>query len=110
MSWEIGTPNTGTSLATQSPDSVRILWQKAVDIFEQINDFFMQFEGSNKDSPILVINDTAVDRGLRFRVTSTAGFYGRGKSGDALFTDQDDFEKQVINSNEMQADYLRNAT
>lgn len=110
MSWEIGTPNTGTSLATQSPDSVRILWQKAVDIFEQTHDFFMQFEGSSKDSPIMVINDTSVDRGLKFRVTSTAGFYGRGKSGDSLFVDQADFEKQVINSNEMQADYLRNAT
>ena len=110
MSWEIGTPNTGTSLATQSPDSVRVLWQRSVDIFEQLEDFFMQFEGNSKDSPIFVINDTAVDKGLRFRVTSTAGFYGRGKSGDSLFTDQDDFEKQVINSNEMQADYLRNAT
>jgi hypothetical protein len=110
MSWELGSPNTGTSLATQSPDSVRVLWQKAVDMFEQTEDFFMQFEGDSKDSPIFVINDTSVDRGLKFRVTATAGFYGRGKSGDGLFTDQDDFEKQVINSNEMQADYLRNAT
>ena len=110
MSWELGSPNTGTALAAQSPDSVRILWQKAVDMFEQTEDFFMQFEGDSKDSPIFVINDTSVDRGLKFRVTSTAGFYGRGKSGDALFTDQDDFEKQVINNNEMQADYLRNAT
>jgi hypothetical protein len=81
-----------------------------MDIFEQTNDFFAQFEGDSKDSPIFVINDTSVDRGLKFRVTATAGFYGRGKSGDALFTDTDDFEKQVINSNEMQADYLRNAT
>ena len=110
MSWEIGTPNTGTSLATQSPDSVRILWQKAVDMFEQTEDFFMQFEGDSKDSPIFVINDTSADKGLKFRVTATAGFYGRGKSGDGLFTDQADFEKQVINSNEMIADYLRNAT
>lgn len=110
MSWEIGTPNTGTALAAQSSDSVRILWQKTVDVFEQLEDFFMQFEGNNKDSPIFVINDTSADKGLKFRVTSTAGFYGRGKSGDALFVDQDDFEKQVINSNELQADYLRNGT
>jgi hypothetical protein len=110
MSWEIGTPNTGTALAAQSPESVRILWQKAVDVYEQLEDFFMQFEGNNKDSPIFVINDTSADKGLKFRVTSRAGYYGRGKSGDALFTDQDDFEKDVINSNELQADYLRNGT
>jgi hypothetical protein len=110
MSWEIGTPNTGTALAAMSPDSVRILWQKEVDVFEQNEDFWGKFEGSSKDSPIYVINDTSVDKGLKFRVTSRAGYYGRGKSGDALFTDQDDFEQDVINSNEMIADYLRNAT
>lgn len=110
MSWEIGTPNTATALAAMSPDSVRILWQKEVDVFEQNEDFWGKFEGGSKDSPIYVINDTSVDKGLKFRVTSRAGYYGRGKSGDALFTDSDDFEQDVINSNEMQADYLRNAT
>ena len=110
MSWEIGTPNTATALAAMSADSVRILWQKTVDIFEQNEDFWGKFEGQSKDSPIRVINDTAADRGLKFRITSRAGYYGRGKSGDALFADQDDFEKDVINSNELAADYLRNAT
>ena len=110
MSWEIGTPNTGTALANMSPESVRILWQKTVDVFEQNEDFWGKFEGESKDSPIRVINDTSADRGLKFRITSRAGYYGRGKSGDALFTDQDDFEKDVINSNELAADYLRNAT
>lgn len=110
MSWEIGTPNTATALAAMSADSVRILWQKTVDVFEQNEDFWGKFEGQSKDSPIRVINDTAADRGLKFRITSRAGYYGRGKSGDALFADQDDFEKDVINSNELAADYLRNAT
>ena len=110
MSWEIGTPNTATALAAMSADSVRILWQKTVDVFEQNEDFWGKFEGQSKDSPIRVINDTAADRGLKFRITSRAGYYGRGKSGDSLFADQDDFEKDVINSNELAADYLRNAT
>lgn len=110
MSWEIGTPNTATALEAQSPESVRVLWQKTVDVFEQSTDYWGQFEGSSKDSPIMVINDTSVDKGLRFRVTSRAGYYNRGKSGDALFVDEDDFAKDVINNNEMQADYLRNAT
>lgn len=93
-----------------SADSVRIIWQKAIDIFEQTEDFWGKFEGTSPDSPIHVINDTSVGKGLTFRVTALAGFYGPGKSGDALFNDEDDFEKAVINSNEMVADYLRNAT
>ncbi len=110
MSWQLGTPNTGTALAAMSPESVRILWQKTVDVFEQQEDFFMQFEGSSKQSPIRVINDTSVGKGLKFRITSRAGYYGPGKSGDDLFNDEDDFEEDVINSNEVDADYLRNAT
>jgi hypothetical protein len=86
MSWEIGTPNTATALAAMSPESVRILWQKEVDVFEQNEDFWGKFEGNAKDSPIRVINDTSVDKGLKFRVTSRAGYYGRGKSGD-FFSD-----------------------
>ena len=110
MSFELGTPNTGAALAAMSPDSVRVIWQKAIDIFEQTEDFWGKFEGTSPDSPIHVINDTSVGKGLTFRVTSLAGFYGRGKSGDDLFNDETDFEKAVINSNEMIADYLRNAT
>ncbi len=110
MSFELGTPNTGTALANMSPDSVRILWQKEVDLYDQNEDFWGKFEGTSKRSPIRVINDTAADRGLKFRITSRAGYYGRGKSGDALYNDEDDFEQDVINSNELAADYLRNAT
>ncbi len=93
-----------------SPESVRILWQREVDVYEQTEDFWAKFEGNSKDSSIRVITDTSVDKGLKFRVTSRAGYYGKGKSGDALFDDVTDFEKDVINSNELQADYLRNAT
>ncbi len=110
MSWEIGTPNTATALAAQSPESVRILWQKVVDVFEQTEDFWGKFEGDSKDSSIMVINDTSVDKGLKFRITSRAGYYNRGKSGDGLFTASSDFAIDVINNNELDADYLRNAT
>lgn len=108
--YESGSPNTGTTIAAQSDASIRILWQKTVDLFDQNEDFWGKFEGNSKDSPIRVINDTAVDKGLKFRITSRAGYYGRGKSGDGLFDEQADFETDVINSNELTADYLRNAT
>jgi hypothetical protein len=109
MSFELGTNNTATALAAMSPESVRILWQKTVDIFEQTEDFFMQFEGTNKDSPIFVINDTAAGKGLKLRITSRAGYYGPGKSGDNLFNLASDFETDVINSMEVDVDYLRDA-
>lgn len=110
MSWQLGSPNTGTTLSTMSPESVRILWQREVDVYEQTEDFFAMFEGSTKNSSIRVITDTSVDKGLKFRITSRAGYYGKGKSGDQLFNNVDDFEKDVINNNELVADYLRNAT
>lgn len=110
MSWQIGTPNTGDAMAALSPESVRILWQKTVDTFAQTEDFFAQFEGTSRTSSVRVINDTSVGKGLKFRITSRAGYYGPGKSGDDLFTDSDDFEEDIINSNEVDADYLRNAT
>jgi hypothetical protein len=110
MSWEIGTPNTATALAAMSPESVRVIWQKEVDMGEQSEDFFAQFEGASKDSPVMVINDTSVEKGLQFRITSRAGYYNRGKSGEGLFTTSADFAVDVINNNTLQADYLRNAT
>jgi len=97
-------------MAALSPESVRILWQKTVDMFDQNEDFFAQFEGTSKNSSVRVINDTSVGKGLKFRITSRAGYYGPGKSGDDLFNDVEDFEEDIINSNEVDADYLRNAT
>ena len=110
MSFSLNTNNTGTALAALDPNSVRILWQKTVDVYEQAEDFWMQFEGTSKTSPIWVINDTSVGKGLKFRITNRAGYYGAGKQGDNLFILQSDFETDVINSNEMDADFIRNAT
>lgn len=90
--------------------SVRILWQKAIDIAEQTEDFLQQFEGSSKDSPIFVINDTSAGKGLKLRVTVRAGYYGPGKTGDDLFNANTDYEQDLINHYEVDLDYLRNAT
>ena len=110
MSWQLGTPNTGDALAALDPNSVRILWQRAIDKFEQNEDYWSKYEGVGKDSPIRVINDTSVGAGLKFRITARAGYYGPGKNGDDLFNNQSDFETDVINSYEVDADYIRNAT
>ncbi len=97
-------------LAAMSPESVRILWQDTMDTFAQNADDWAKFEGPGKENAITVINDTSVGKGLKFRITSMAGFYNKGKSGDDMFNDTDDFAKIVINNNEVDADYLRNAT
>lgn len=97
-------------MAAQSPDSVRILWQKVVDVFEQTEDFFQQFEGMETSSPIRVINDTSAGRGQTLRITTRAGYYGPGKSGDSLFNNSSDFEPDIINSYSVSVDFLRNAT
>jgi hypothetical protein len=110
MSWQLGTPNTGTALAALDPNSVRLLWQKTVDVFEQTEDFFQQFEGTERNSPIRVLNDTAAGRGLTLRITARAGYYGPGKSGDSLFNNSADFEPDIINSYSVSVDFLRNAT
>lgn len=110
MSWSPTNPNTATALAAQSPDSVRIIWQKIVDMCAQTEDVFAQFEGSSPTSPIHVIDDLSVGAGLKFRITSRAGYYNKGKSGDNLFNVSTDYAQDIISSNEVDADFLRNAS
>lgn len=102
-------PNTGASYSTQSPDSVRILWQKKVDYFAQSENFFKQFEGTSSESCILTTQDTSKGNGQKLRITTGEGFYGEGKSGDSQFETTADFETQQIGDYELQIDVLRNA-
>jgi hypothetical protein len=92
-----------------SADSVRQLWQKSVDIYEQSEDYFQQFEGS-MSSPIAVRTDLSKGAGATLNITTRAGYYGEGKSGDGLFTEATDFEEDLINNYKLKVDYLRNAT
>jgi len=102
-------PNTGASYSAQSADSVRILWQKKVDYFAQSENFFKQFEGTSADSSIITTQDTSKGNGQKLRITTSEGFYGEGKSGDAQFELTADFETQQIGGYELQIDVLRNA-
>lgn len=103
--------NTGGSLATMAPNAVRQLWQKGVLIGEQTEDFFAQLEGTRKDSPIRVINDTSKGAGQKITFTTRSGYYGRGKFGDQMFTNRTaDFERAQISSFDLRVDWLRHAT
>ena len=109
MSWEPGTPNTGSVLATMSDASVRVLWQQTADVFDQQEDFMGQFEGNSMTNPVALLEQMGGKEGLKFRITSRGGYYNVGKSGEDLFLDEDDFAREVINNNEVTADFLRNA-
>lgn len=110
MAYTEVSPNTGVSLKALDANSVRALWQKTVDMFDQSTDFFAQFEGAGATSPIRVKTDTEKGNGQKVTITTRAGYYGEGKSGDALFEETTDFEEDLINSYHVSVDFLRNAT
>lgn len=102
--------NTGASLSTMAPNSVRQLWHKGVLVGEQTADFFANLEGMRKDSPIRAVTDTAKGAGQKITFTTRSGYYGRGKQGDAMFTALSDFEKTKLSDFELKVDWLRHAT
>ena len=103
-------PNTGASLSAMSASDVRTLWQKTVDVFEQTEDFFEQFEGKGISSPIVEKTETEKGAGQSIRITVRSGYYGEGKSGDALFETTTDYEAALISGYSLTVDWLRNAT
>jgi len=110
MAQTIQSPNTGTTLATMSPDAQRKLWKKGADVFEQTHDFFMQMEGKSARSIIITETDTSKGRGQKITFTTKSGFYSEGRMGEELFEDKEDFEELLINDYEMTVDFLRNAS
>jgi hypothetical protein len=105
---DISSPNTASSLSAQAANSVRKLWKKGLDMFEQNTDFFSEFEGNSPRSVIRVENGTADGRGQKITFTSAAGFYRKPHHGDEMFLNPSDFEKLQINDYDMVVDWLRN--
>lgn len=110
MAYDFTPPNTGASMSAQDAASIRELWQKTVDTNEQESDFFGQFESMGGDKPIAVKKETSKGRGQKITIPVRSGFYGEGKSGDDHFLQTSDFEKTLINSYDLNVDFLRHAT
>lgn len=102
-------PNTGTSLENLDPAAVRKLWQAGVDVFEQSEDFFDPMEGG-ANALIETVTDTSKGKGQKVRFEVMSGFYDEPHMGEELFETQDDFEKIMIQGNELEVDFLRHAT
>ena len=109
MSYDINSPNTGTSLAAMSPNSVRKLWHQGVLLAEQSEDFFQQMEASSDRAPIWSRTDTSKGNGHTLTFTTMSGFYNEPKVGEALFEGPGDFEKVRIGDFALTVEFIRNA-
>lgn len=92
-----------------APGAVRKLWARGVDIFEQSEDYFSQFEGKSPASLIQVKNDTSKGRGQEIEFTTMAGLYNEPHLGEELFEDSSHFEELVLDSNTLKVDWLRHS-
>lgn len=109
MSLDVTSPNTGTTLAAMSPDSVRKMWRKGVLIAEQNEDFFQQMESASDRSIIWAQTDLSKGNGHTLTFTNMSGFYKKPKVGEALFEGPDDFEKVRIGSYQLKVEFMANA-
>lgn len=101
---------TGTSLFAQdNGKNFRQLWSTGAEIGEEEEDFFQQFEGSSERYPVWTETDTSKMAGSKKTFTTTSGYYGEGKYGEATFDGPDDFEEDDISSYEVKCDFIRNA-
>lgn len=103
----IGAPITGTQQATIDAGSVRELWKKGVETFEQTNDFFREFEGNSPMSLIQSETDTSKGAGQKITFTVKSGFYAEAHTGDELFTSSAHFEELKTSSNTLNVDWFR---
>ncbi len=107
MPVEHTSPNTGTTLSSQSTESE--LWDANVQHWEQNTDYWQQFEGRSHESCIITQTDTSKGRGQKITFRAMAGFYGEAKKGEELFENESDFEPIKIDDYNLTVDYQRNA-
>ena len=108
MAYDITPATTGTNLLSQDAASLRQKWHKGALLAEEEEDFFQQFEG-NMRAPIWVQKDLSKGDGSKMTFTTTSGYYGEGKYGEELFEGPGDFEKDDIDSFNLNVDFIRNA-
>lgn len=108
MAYDITPATTKTTLYAQDAASLRQKWHKGALLAEEEEDFFQQFEG-NMRAPIWVQNDLSKGDGAKMTFTTTSGYYGEGKYGEELFEGPSDYEKDDIDSFDLNVDFIRNA-
>lgn len=109
MSYVFTPSTTGTTLYNMSNSDLRQLYSKVVELSEQEEDFWMQFEGRGEDSVIQTKTDTSKGAGQRIRFTNTTGFHMQGRFGEETFDSSEYYEQNRINGFDLTVDWIRNA-
>lgn len=69
-------------------------WKLAVEVFEQSTDILQTLEGKSKASFVIAATEGKTDEGQTVNIRVRSGFYGEGRKGTELFTDDSHFEKR----------------
>src|SRR5436190_1535761 len=104
-----GTPaNIASNLTAQSANFLPKMWKKGAELSEETNDFFQEFEGKGKMSPVRVETDFSKNAGQKILFRTRAGLYGDGGIGDELVGANS--EEWVVGEYELEVDYIRHST
>lgn len=105
--YNLNGPNDGAALAAQVDP--RVLWDRAIALYEEAEDPFMALEGGS-DSIIQTKTETSAQAGATIKFQVTSEFGDEGKMGDETFEDQDSYEEMLLGEFELTVDWWRHAT
>lgn len=100
--------NGAEALKAQDPNFLPKLWKKGVEVAEQQENFFAEFEGKGPMSPIVKETDLSKGAGQEILFRTMSGLYGDGKMGDEEVGE--DAEEWRVGSYGLKVDYFRHAT
>ncbi|HYF35438.1 MAG TPA: DUF4043 family protein [Prosthecobacter sp.] len=100
-------PITGDRLKAISPDAVRKLWKRGVEVFEQTSDFFAEMEGNSPLSIIQTETDLSKGAGQEITFTKKSGLYGEAHLGEERFHDSRHYEELLIGTDKLSVDWFR---
>ena len=102
------TTNLAGDLQAQAADFLPKLWKKGVEISEQEEDYFNEFEGKSSDSPIQENTDLAKGAGQYITFRTMSGLYGEGAQGDEIIGQN--AEQLRVGDYSLLVDFLRHST
>lgn len=97
---------TGVALAALDSNSVARLYDRALLMYEEEGDFWMEFEGKGPDSFIPTKFDTAAGKGHKITFRTTGGYGKMPVLDETRFTD-DDYNTDDISSFDLTVGALR---
>lgn len=100
-------PITGDRLKALDANSVRQIWKKGVEVYEQAEDFWKPFMGSDPLSLIQTETSLSTGAGQKMTFTNRSGLYYEPHLGDERFDNSAHYEELLIGSNSLDVDWFR---